>query len=106
MFRVGLLQFRPKFGDLDANREYVIDRLSNVGANLIVLPELPFTGYQFKNRKELASLAEDPERSLIVTQLVGVCVREKCHIITGFAERSRTRSEERTLMATIRSRDT
>ena len=59
MFKVGYFQYNPRFGNLDANRDTVLKALEPVEADLVVLPELPFTGYCFKNRRELASMAED-----------------------------------------------
>ena len=88
MFKVGYFQFHPCFGDLDANRRTVEKALQPVEADLMVLPELPFTGYTFRNRRELASLAEDPSRSETVDLLTGICRRNRMSVVTGFAEKS------------------
>ncbi|MHC4421847.1 MAG: acyltransferase, partial [Planctomycetota bacterium] len=73
--RIGFYQFRPLFGKPDHNCRKVIDRLSQVRADLIVLPELAFTGYLFKDRAEVKALAEDPRRSGLVQSLVALCRR-------------------------------
>jgi len=88
MFRVGYYQFRPRFGDPRGNCDRVLERLGAVDADLIVLPELPFTGYLFRDRRELATMAEDPRRSEIVADLVALCRRRRFHLATGFAERA------------------
>ena len=88
MFKVGYFQFHPRFGDLSGNRETVAQALDGLDADLMVLPELPFTGYMFRNRRELASLAEDPARSETVDFLTGLCRRNGMTIVTGFAERA------------------
>jgi predicted amidohydrolase len=88
MFNVGFLQFRPRFGQPDKNLELVLERLAQAPANLIVLPELAFSGYNFADRRELARYSEDPEKSDLVAELVRLCRRRKMHLITGFAERS------------------
>ena len=88
MFKVGYFQFHPRFGDLEANRKTVLEALEPVDADLMVLPELPFTGYTFRDRKELASLSEDTARSDTVDALVSLCRRKRMYVVTGFAERS------------------
>ena len=60
MIRVGYYQFRPRFGDTGGNCRKIVKRLRDVDADLMVLPELPFTGYLFSGLPELAALAEDP----------------------------------------------
>jgi predicted amidohydrolase len=89
MFRVGFLQFRPRFGEIEKNTELVVERLARTHADLMVLPELAFTGYHFKDRRELESLSEDPKHSATVDALVALCQRRRMHMITGFAERAR-----------------
>jgi len=58
--RIGFFQFAPRFGRPDENCRAVVRALGGVDAELIVLPELAFTGYRFRDRKELSGLAEDP----------------------------------------------
>jgi predicted amidohydrolase len=87
MFKVGYFQFHPRFGEIEANRDTVLKTLAPVEADLMVLPELPFTGYTFRNRKELASLAEEPSRSDTVDALSRLCRRNRMYIATGFAEK-------------------
>jgi predicted amidohydrolase len=91
MFRLGYLQFRPRYGDVAGNRERAIDLLSEVEADLVVLPELAFTGYGFGSRRELRRLAEDPSDSETVDALVALCRRRSTFVCTGFAERSGAR---------------
>jgi predicted amidohydrolase len=59
--RVGYLQFGPVFGDKQANQERVAGFLSDVKADLIVLPELFATGYIFESKEELLDLSEDDD---------------------------------------------
>jgi len=87
MFRVGYYQFRPRFGLPRQNCDRVLERLDGVEADLIVLPELPFTGYLFRNRRELASVVEDPRESEIVDDLIALCRRRNLFLVTGFAEK-------------------
>jgi len=88
MIRVGFYQFRPRFGDPAANARRIVAALREAEADLVVLPELPFTGYYFANRAELKRLAEVPERSAALAALVDLCRERRLHVVTGFAERA------------------
>lgn len=86
-FRVGYYQFAPAFGRVQENLDRVARALRGCEADLVVLPELALTGYQFADRAELLSLAEDPQHSRSVERLVALCAQEGCYLVTGFAER-------------------
>jgi len=87
LFRVGYYQFCPSFGQVGANVQRVVDALRGADADLIVLPELAFTGYCFRDRDELASLAEDPRNSTTIDTLTALCHECDFYLVTGFAER-------------------
>lgn len=86
--KIGVYQFRPKFGQKAKNLAQVMEALDSVEADLMVLPELPFTGYYFKDREELGALAEDLHGSDIVRALGQLCRRRNFYLITGFAEKA------------------
>ena len=87
--KVGYYQFRPSFGKVRKNVKKVINALQDAKADLIVLPELAFTGYHFRDRNELKTLAEDPEKSSTIESLVELCQQKKFHLVTGFAEENK-----------------
>jgi len=89
--RVGFYQYRPLFGQPERNCRKVLERLRRTRADLVVLPELALTGYLFENRSELANLAEEPSRSLLVQSLVDLCRSRKLHLVVGVAEKARDR---------------
>jgi len=89
--KVGYYQFRPLFGKVRHNLDKVVRKLSGVNADLMVLPELAFTGYYFKDRSEVRALAEEPAKSATVAALTALCCSRKLHIVTGFAEKVRDR---------------
>lgn len=91
MLRVGYYQFSPAFGRVSHNLQHVVDALQAADADLIVLPELAFTGYCFRDREELEGLAEDPASSPTVDALVALCRTRNFHLVTGFAERQADR---------------
>jgi predicted amidohydrolase len=73
MLKIGYYQFRPLFGQVNKNVSKVINALRGAEADLIVIPELPFTGYYFRDRGELKSLAEDPSRQRAAAGSGGNC---------------------------------
>ncbi len=86
--RLGVFQFAPVYGDVAGNTRRILGALSGAEADLVVLPELPFTGYAFGSREELLRLAEEPEGSPAVEALAGACREGDMHVVAGFAERS------------------
>jgi len=64
---VGLYQSSPTFGDVKRNVGDAIEALSRASMDLVVLPELFNTGYQFISREEVASLAEREKRRFILS---------------------------------------
>ena len=89
--RVGFFQFRPIFGAPGRNAKAIVRALEHAEADLIVLPELAFSGYYFASRAEARSLAEDPRKSLHLQSLIDLGREKRLHIVTGFAERARDR---------------
>ena len=59
MLRIGFYQFRPWFGQVKKNLDKVVQALQDVSADLVVLPELPFTPTEF-----LLMLHPDPNHPL------------------------------------------
>lgn len=89
MLKVGFYQFRPQFGKVKKNLARVIQALGQADADLIVLPELAFTGYYFQNREETLSLAEQPQSSATVEALINLCRERDFYLVTGFAEKQK-----------------
>ncbi|MFQ5735592.1 MAG: nitrilase-related carbon-nitrogen hydrolase [Thermodesulfobacteriota bacterium] len=86
--KVAFMQTSPVFGEIEKNVDRAVARIGSLDARLVVLPELFTTGYQFRSRKELAGLAEDPVKGYAGTRLAEVARRKKIFIVAGFAERS------------------
>jgi predicted amidohydrolase len=89
--RVGYYQYHPEFGASKRNLEKVEDSLAGVDADIIVLPELAFTGYFFEDRDELQELAEDVSESPTVQSLSKLCKDNTFYLVAGFAERCKGR---------------
>lgn len=86
---VGYYQYHPEFGAPRHNLEKVQDALAGVEADIVVLPELAFTGYFFEDRAELRELAEDVSDSPTVLGLTRLCKTNNLYLVVGFAERCR-----------------
>ena len=54
--RVGFFQFTPRFGEVSHNLDKVVETLDRADADLIVLPELFASGYQFVSQQEVITL--------------------------------------------------
>ena len=88
MLRVGFYQFRPLFGKISRNLTRITAALEGAKADIIVLPELPFSGYYFKSRDEVKSMAENVKQSTTVHTLVDLCREHDYYLVTGFCEKS------------------
>jgi len=86
--RAGFFQFRPVFGAISQNLTKVVKALDGIEADLIVLPELPFTGYNFQNREELIQLSENVSSSRTIDTLISLCKKNDLYIVTGFGEKA------------------
>jgi len=87
--RIGFYQFKPVFGKVRHNLDKVTQALGQAEADLIVLPELPFTGYYFRDRNEVRELAEDIQASSTIDSLKALCKERDFYIVSGFAEKYR-----------------
>jgi len=85
--KVGYYQFRPLFGKVERNLDKVLAALADVDADLIVLPELAYTGYYFADRDEAYRLSQDVSSSPIIESLTGLCRQRNFYIVSGFAEK-------------------
>jgi predicted amidohydrolase len=88
MIRVGYFQFHPVFGNVQQNLEKIVNTLRGVSADIIVLPELPFSGYYFRDRDEVKVLAEEVKGSSTVESLTKLCKEGDYYIVTGFSEKN------------------
>jgi len=85
--KVAFVQTSPEFGAIEKNVDTAVARLKTLGARLVVLPELFSTGYQFRSREELRSLAEDPVSGYAGRALAKAAKENGCFIVAGFAEK-------------------
>lgn len=85
---VGYIQFPPALCDV----EETISRLENLlpaveAADLLVLPELCNSGYNFRSREEAFANSETIGDSRFLSYLTDMCRQSGMHVVTGFNER-------------------
>jgi predicted amidohydrolase len=84
---VGFYQFSPARGELDANRDRLIQALRSAPMDLLVCPELATTGYLFLAPEELRDLAEPVPGGPTCARLAEACRETGAAIVFGIAER-------------------
>ncbi len=85
--KVGYFQFAPVFGDITRNLSTMSHRLSTVECDLMVLPELFNTGYQFVSVDEVRALAEEIPGGPTTERLLKLAAERRMHLVAGLAER-------------------
>jgi len=84
--RVGFYQNNPEFGNVAENLERISARLDEAETDLIVLPELCATGYQFVSQDEARKLAEPVPDGTTTKRLMEIAKRKQVVIVAGVAE--------------------
>jgi len=89
--KVGYFQFAPVFGDITRNLSTISHRLATVECDLMVLPELFNTGYQFVSVDEVRALAEEIPGGPTTERLRKLAAERRTHVVAGLAERAGNR---------------
>ena len=86
--KVGYIQTSPIFGEKEKNFEQVMELISKVKADLLVLPELFATGYTFISKKEAELLSEglDGQTAQFLKDL---SKKTSATIVGGFIEKDK-----------------
>lgn len=89
--RVGYFQYDPQFGEVAGNLDAVAARLDQADLDLIVLPELFASGYQFVSPDEVQRLAEPVPDGPTTRRLIEIAKRRRMHIVAGLPEKAGSR---------------
>ncbi|KAK7751659.1 hypothetical protein SLS62_006319 [Diatrype stigma] len=88
--RIGCLQFAPQVGDIDNNlnrADAVLSKANPEDLDILVLPELAFTGYNFKSLQEISPFLE-PSRSGITSLWARTtALKYNCVVAAGYPEK-------------------
>jgi len=85
--KVGFLQTSPIFGKKDENIDKAILTIKQLDADLVVLPELFNTGYQFTSKEETLALSEEIPDGQTTRALINLSKEKHLYIVAGLAER-------------------
>jgi 5-aminopentanamidase len=86
--RIVCQQLAPRVGDLDGNRirsTRAVSEAVDLGADVVVLPELVTSGYVFESQAEAAALAIDPSDELF-GEWAAQAARGSAIVVGGFCE--------------------
>ena len=86
--RVGFFQFAPLFGEVENNLGKIVATLDQTDADLIVLPELCASGYQFVSQQEVTTLSESVPNGPTTQRLIELAKRRRMTIVAGLPERA------------------
>ncbi len=86
--RVGYFQFTTQFGEVSHNLDTIAQALDRADADLMVLPELCASGYQFTSQQEVLALSESVPDGPTTQRLIDLAKRRKMVIVAGLPERA------------------
>lgn len=86
--RVGYYQYEPEFGAVAKNLDAIRAKLEQAEADLMVLPELCASGYQFESAEEAQRLSEPVPDGPTTKMLVEMARHRRMHIVAGLPERA------------------
>ncbi|KAK4242480.1 hypothetical protein C8A03DRAFT_29238 [Achaetomium macrosporum] len=91
--RIACLQFATRVGDIDNNldRADAVLREANPaeldGLDLLVLPELAFTGYNFKSSKHISPFFEEAGSGITSLWARTTALKHDCTVVVGYPEK-------------------
>src|ERR1043166_2962576 len=85
--KVGYYQFAPSLRKPDENRRQMERALQKIDAELVVLPELSNSGYNFSTANDLSMAAESTTDGKTIDLWRQIAAQRRMIIVGGFAER-------------------
>ncbi|KAF6836169.1 N-terminal amidase [Colletotrichum plurivorum] len=88
--RIGCLQFAPQVGDVDNNLNRADSVLSKADADdldLLVLPELAFSGYNFKSLQQISPFLEHSGSGITSFWARTTALKYNCNVVVGYPEK-------------------
>ncbi|KAL7625226.1 hypothetical protein AAE478_004441 [Parahypoxylon ruwenzoriense] len=88
--RIACLQFAPQVGDVDNNlnrADAVLSKANPEDLDLLVLPELAFTGYNFKSLQQISPFLEPQGSGISALWGRTVALKYNCVVTVGYPEK-------------------
>ncbi|KAI0130043.1 carbon-nitrogen hydrolase [Xylariales sp. AK1849] len=88
--RIACLQFAPQVGDVDHNlnrADSVLSRANPEDLDLLVLPELAFSGYNFKSLNEISPYLEPTGAGITSLWARTTALKYNCVVAAGYPEK-------------------
>ncbi|KAJ0323992.1 hypothetical protein Brms1b_001239 [Colletotrichum noveboracense] len=88
--RIGCLQFAPQVGDTDNNlnrADSVLSKANPEDLDLLVLPELAFSGYNFKSLQQISSFLEPSGSGISSLWARTTALKYNCNVVVGYPEK-------------------
>ena len=86
--KIGFIQFAPVLGDVQATIRKIDGLIDQTKiTDILVLPELCNSGYNFTSFEEAWETSEKIENSIFINYLISKCKQFNLYIVSGFNER-------------------
>ena len=87
LIKAGFIQFQPILGEPETNISKLTALLEQASeADLVVIPELANSGYNFESKKQAYELAEEITKSVFVDFLIAEARKNNLFIVSGVNE--------------------
>ncbi|KAH8173862.1 carbon-nitrogen hydrolase domain-containing protein [Sarocladium implicatum] len=88
--RIACLQFAPQLGDIDNNlnrADAVLSKANPIDLDLLVLPELAFSGFNFKSLQQITPYLEPKGSGITSLWARTVALKYDCVVCAGYPEK-------------------
>ncbi|KAF6819777.1 N-terminal amidase [Colletotrichum sojae] len=89
--RIGCLQFAPQVADVDNNlnrADSVLSKANPEDLDLLVLPELAFSGYNFRSLQDISPFLEPSGSGITSLWARTTALKYNCNVVAGYPEKA------------------